>query len=237
MYIICSCFPFQDSCAHLVSLFWAHLNLVSKLVHLGKCPTKHALQHSLEWNPSHVGPLSPLFNLIGSQLVRIMRSVEDLERKACCTPVGKCTFSVFLWTEMWFRIASNTRCDNRPWSCYNFPCLVYFLGPFRAFLVFWQARLIWTTALAIHHHFFPSGLGHCSFGHLRIHRHLNNSEEAWREAWKFILFRQSGSNPDQNGRGLRSCPLLYWAIRAELKLPSFKTISSWKLLFSSIAKM
>ena len=65
------------------------------------------------------------------------------------------------------------------------------------------------------HYFLTSALSHCSFGHVSLHRHLNNSEEDWGTAWK-NSFCRSGSNPDQNGWGLWSGALINWAIRASL---------------------
>ena len=135
----------------------------------------------------------------------------------------------------------------------NCPCLVYFFGSLSGFSGFLRlVRLIWTrlwfvatsrghclhrsaqlVQLAVDH--LPSSLfphlciEYCRFGLLRLHRHLNNSEEEWRAAWK-NSYRRSGSNPDQNGWGLWSFTLLYWAIRAALHMNCLQLLESCRNL-------
>ena len=110
-------------------------------------------------------------------------------------------------------------------------CLVSFYGSLLGFSVFLRlVRLIWTRLWSVAtsrghslhrsaqlvqltswgwtisppHYFLTSALSHCRFGHWSLHRHLNNSEEDWKAAWK-NSFRQSGFEP--RSKRLRSSRL------------------------------
>ena len=134
--------------------------------------------------------------------------------------------------------ARSTQCRHRIAKLFVF---LYFLVSFRAFSLFklvccfWTGTLVrrnfsavtansdqlsylnswrWTTSPP--HYFLISALSNYRFGHLRLNNHVNNSDEDWRAAWKKTYSSGRDLNPNQNSRGLRSCALIYWAIKAAI---------------------